>query len=875
MPVRTYAYSGTARAGATRSNDHDNLAYVTIAGTPRYSGLHKATLVINQILREEPDTCQFTVGGEKPVVGQEVKVTLGSAYNRERIFAGHIIGVQQHYLADNPHATANTVWACSCVDYTWQLSFRTVTKLYRAMSASAIAADLIATFAPPGFTANHIEADMPVVDEISFTDVLLPAAMTRLMDRVGGYWRPDYHRDIHAWIGEEAGAEDPTPLTDTTPYLRDVQHHRDLGQVVTRAIVQGGGGTTAMAVDPGETILPVDAPEWYQSEGGRVRCGPQDIDYGGVTIGGGGGLVGPGATPSGAPALALASGAGIETGAHGYAVTFVTSAGESLPSPIASITVGPLDAPTTAPTAGAPLPGAGPDLGAHDYAVTFVTSAGETTPSPISAAVITTAASPPPKPTASWGTGTGPLTAGVYQWAVTFSSGSLEPPNPNGFAKASPETALSEAVSFTALAGQRVKINVAVPSWATYVNVYRTEVGGSTFHFEAHSSRGLWISQGGYNAGFVSDAALVSTINIDPPVTGAINLQTVPLSAIPLGGALVTQRKIYRTEADGSQLKLAHTLANNTTTVWIDTVADAGLGANAPVTNTAAANQVSLSGIPIGDASVIERNLYRTAADDPQLKLLANIADNTTTTASDSAADGTLGSNAPVSDTSGLTQPQGQVAPGATTILVANAGAFPAEGWAIIGNGQQVIRYTGVSGSSLTGIPASGPGAIVAAIAFNSTITAAPALTGIPANGAGAIQTAIAKGVAVNILAQADDGPAQTTMAALMGGDGIREGRLSDNRLSYTEALARARALLEERSEPIDTLRYAIRDRRTTPGRQIAVALSAPTALSTTLRIQQVTITGFDQSKGLPPLFSTQATSLLFTFEDLLRQQRG
>src|SRR5690606_9964263 len=176
--------------------------------------------------------------------------------------------------------------------------------------------------------------------------------------------------------------------------------------------------------------------------------------------------------------------------------------------------------------------------------------------------------------------------------------------------------------------------------------------------------------------------------------------------------------------------------------------------------------------------------------------------------------------------------------------------------WAIVGSGQ-AIRYTGVSGNTLTGIPPEGFGAITAAVSYRSTIAASPALTGIPSSGDGAVVVTVVDGDPVNILAQADGEPAQTAVAALMAGGGSREGRLSDNRLSYTEALARARALLEERSEPIDTLRYAIRDRRTTPGRQIAVALSAPTALSKTLRIQQVTITGFDQSKGLPPLFST------------------
>ncbi len=44
------------------------------------------------------------------------------------------------------------------------------------------------------------------------------------------------------------------------------------------------------------------------------------------------------AAPGSAPALALAAGAGLDVGAYQYAVTFVTSSGETLPGPLASVT---------------------------------------------------------------------------------------------------------------------------------------------------------------------------------------------------------------------------------------------------------------------------------------------------------------------------------------------------------------------------------------------------------------------------------------------------------------------------------------------------------------------------------------------------------
>lgn len=68
-------------------------------------------------------------------------------------------------------------------------------------------------------------------------------------------------------------------------------------------------------------------------------------------------------------------------------------------------------------------------------------------------------------------------------------------------------------------------------------------------------------------------------------ITTAAN-QNVNLSGINVGGALVTARNIYRTVAGGTQLKLLTTIADNTTTVFADTVADGSLGANIPTVNT-------------------------------------------------------------------------------------------------------------------------------------------------------------------------------------------------------------------------------------------------------------------------------------------------
>ncbi len=88
-------------------------------------------------------------------------------------------------------------------------------------------------------------------------------------------------------------------------------------------------------------------------------------------------------------------------------------------------------------------------------------------------------------------------------------------------------------------------------------------------------------------------------------------------------------------------------------------------GPVAGVTTTSGNQQVSLTSIPLGptppplsgtraSVTVLARRLYRTTAGGSALLLLATLADNTTTSYLDSAADATLGAAAPTVNTAGL-----------------------------------------------------------------------------------------------------------------------------------------------------------------------------------------------------------------------------
>jgi hypothetical protein len=255
-----------------------------------------------------------------------------------------------------------------------------------------------------------------------------------------------------------------------------------------------------------------------------------------------------------------------------------------------------------------------------------------------------------------------------------------------------------------------------------------------------------------------------------------------------------------------------------------------------------------------------------------QLKLLATIADNTTTTYTDSTADASLGANAPTSDISGLTQPSGQVLAGSTSLPVASAGApFAATGgWVRLG--AQTVRYTGISGNSLTGIPGPGlPGSLVNTVRYGEHADAAPVLVGVT----GLTQNAI-KGISVNIWVQRDDTAAQAAMIALDAAqgrttDGVIEYRISDERRGETSLIALCDADLAQFSRPIVTVVYATRDLKTKAGKPIVINLTSP-PIHETLTIQDVTVSEIDLAPNLAPKFTVTASSVRYSLEDMLRQ---
>jgi len=831
------------------------------------------SLTIRDALFEAPNTCALTIYGAAPNVGQPIEVWINSD-TPVLLFSGELQTCDRTYKG----RPGTVIYPVTAIDDAARANRRRPLRPYVNVSATTIAQELIATYAP-GFSSAGVEAGLPAVT-ITFdgSEAGMKGCLTALAKLIGGYW---FFENKTLYLFVTAPGIPPDPIDDTPGrFLHDpaIRWSMDKSQVRTRVYGKGASTRIVASLAAGAASVPVANAEMFTASGGQAIAGvtpdgaaSRVLTYTGVQLGGGGGLVGPGASPSAPPVLAVVPGAGIESGVHSYAITFTTASGETAPSPIAVAVVGVTAAPPVSPVIGAVQAGGAIEPGSFYYGVTFVTASGETD-SPAASGPVTVAGA-----------------GGYYVPAPTAKlSAANESPDPDefgyshqawnvgdqityrfAFVNAAGVTTLgpaSNAVTGVAKTGQpgyvraiQLKnIQVSPDLSVTAKRIYRYRNGVNQGHWDLPNGYETDGPEGG--TGLVGGAPPSSNTAFVPGSA----YQTVPLSGIAIGPAYVTARRLYRW--NGSVWRLLATIANNTQTTYTDAAATASLGGTLPASNTATANQVGVT-FATGGGSVTGRKIYRTVAGGGgALRLLSTIANNTQTAMTDSTSDALLGADAPAGDTSGLTQPNGQVPAGSTSLIVANAAPFASGGgWAVIGNGDQVIRYAGKTATSLTGIPASGSGAIVASIAYNSTVTAAAALLGVSG-----VLDAVIRNAPIFVWVQRDDLAAQSYMTELDGGgDGVYEHIWSDERRSEASLRQVCDAQLALYSRPIVTVTYATRDQKTKSGKTATIALVTP-AIAESLTIQEVTISGLGVS-GQAPKFTVTASNARQSFEAILQ----
>lgn len=587
----------------------------------------------------------------------------------------------------------------------------------------------------PLFSTGHVQADLPVIDEIQFTMQSVASALQQLADRLGAYWYLDFDKSLH-FFTEESGTA-PVPITTSNRYTRSVTHEVDIETLKNRVWVEGDGSDLVAAVAIGGTSIPVaDATQFAAGGTNYAKLEAQLITYTGKSLLEGGCVTGG-----------------------------LTGIAPSAPSAAFDVTAGNLSP------------------GAYQYKTSFVSGAGETELSAASAPV---------------------------------SLAEVPPPANN------------------------------------QMSLFSLNAGGAVPGDEVY----------GYRVSFVTVAG-ETTANQDRTISvfaphDAVVISNIPISTDPR----VTARRLYRNASTGGSVSgpfyLLTTINNNVDTDYVDVSADGALGALAPPANTTAATgRMSVSSIAIGPTGTTSRKVYRTVANGTVFKLLTTIANNTGTTYADNTADGSLGA-----DATGATI---GAAPGDTTLRVTDLAKFPAAGWVRVGS--QVIQYTGRSAATdagtLTGIPASGPGAIVSEIPASSMVLVQPHLTGVAASGRYSVRHALRVGESVNILVLWQDETSQITNQR------VREHYIQDRRLNLAGCAERGIAAGALLKDPRVTGTVVSTDPKLRGGAPLTITMAA-WSIDAVVTVRSVAVT---PSKLAHPVRSAMFSSR--TIDDLFSELRA
>ena len=343
-------------AAANLTAPHPFTMTVLVNGVNVSGAARRSSLRIEDVLNSEPNRCHVTLGTPTaivPTIGNTLVVELGA----QIIFGGTLTRVDQGWDAQLQQVN----WNCEAVDYgSYLLNRRRPVKTYVNVSVSSIVTDLINTFTT-GFTASSVVGGLAATTIAFDGTATVSACLTRLANLVGANWFVDYSKNLHFFTSHETDLT-PDALTSanrTAKLQPALSSSSDMTDVGNRYILVGGGtlGGQAMVASPGALsgalTIPLNQAAGFAPSGYAVIDVPvagtypqvnerHVVSYSGV---GQGGIVAP---PGISPVFTGTSGTGnCPQGQLYYVMTYETSAGETVASPVLSIFIASYGGPAT------------------------------------------------------------------------------------------------------------------------------------------------------------------------------------------------------------------------------------------------------------------------------------------------------------------------------------------------------------------------------------------------------------------------------------------------------------------------------------------------------------------------------------------------
>ena len=216
------------------------------------------TVQISEVLTKEVSKLQFTIyktpatASMIPVVGDQIDVYENGT---------HIFGGTTTTVETTVQGGLLLAYAITCVDWSFKLNSKLVTKNYVAMDPADIVADIVANFVPHGlgFTTTHVQRGNFQVASIKFNYEQVTQVLEKLAKQIGWDWYVDPAKDIHFFLAENVTA--PFNIDETSGNIEwpSLDISIDLTNMKNSVFVVGGNYP--------KTYNATNAVDVYQTDG--------------------------------------------------------------------------------------------------------------------------------------------------------------------------------------------------------------------------------------------------------------------------------------------------------------------------------------------------------------------------------------------------------------------------------------------------------------------------------------------------------------------------------------------------------------------------------------------------------------------------------
>lgn len=239
--------SGIARSGVTSSGWVPIVLSFSLDGTSRLDNTlvreFQAETGVNMVSR-----ATFTLYGVEPTVNQDVEILISTP--DDILFGGTIVEV---LVELSPGGIV--LYHCTAAGYEWLVNSLTpVTKRYDSIAVNTIVRDLVANYAPAGFSVGYVPANFGTLS-IEFAGARLYDALQQIASAMPNAFVSVSPTKVVSLC--QAIPDSGWTLGNTSDAAQ-LQYRQDFSQVRTRTIVEGVPVKTTAAAGVGATTLTVD-----------------------------------------------------------------------------------------------------------------------------------------------------------------------------------------------------------------------------------------------------------------------------------------------------------------------------------------------------------------------------------------------------------------------------------------------------------------------------------------------------------------------------------------------------------------------------------------------------------------------------------------